>query len=109
MQFDVQEMLAYGYLSDEEKSVWISEVDAYVSDIEESLKCATYLDYYFLRDSKYRRQNVSHLHTGSIAEQFGKPLMVFESFERQVSNSFPELRSDHDVMFVLEDVPVFSK
>jgi hypothetical protein len=52
---------------------------------------------------------VSYLHTGSIPEQFGKPLMVFDGFNRSVSNSFPELRSDHDVMFVLEHIPVYEK
>eukprot|EP00092_Neocalanus_flemingeri_P064604 GFUD01078426.1.p1 GENE.GFUD01078426.1~~GFUD01078426.1.p1 ORF type:complete len:982 (-),score=180.67 GFUD01078426.1:82-3027(-) len=52
---------------------------------------------------------ISFLHTGSIPEQFGKPLMIFGDLDRTVSNSFPELRSDHDVMFVLEHLPVYEK
>ena len=35
--------------------------------------------------------------------------MVFDGLNRSVSNSFPELRSDHDVMFVLEHIPVYAK
>ena len=61
------------------------------------------------RRIKQRTSKVSFLHTGSIPEQFGKPLMVFDGLNRSISNSFPELRSDHDVMFVLEHIPVYEE
>jgi hypothetical protein len=63
----------------------------------------------FEGDYGERIPRITFLHTGSIPEQFGKPLMVFGDLDRLVSNSFAELRSDHDVMFVMEHLPVHQK
>eukprot|EP00092_Neocalanus_flemingeri_P062339 GFUD01075194.1.p1 GENE.GFUD01075194.1~~GFUD01075194.1.p1 ORF type:complete len:809 (-),score=151.58 GFUD01075194.1:65-2260(-) len=121
--FDSKEMLYYGYLSDREKIQWMSKVEPYVAVILNSIKKTSFHQYLFKSyrlasrisllpskislDSIDPSPQVSFLHTGSIPEQFGKPLMIFEGLARSVSNSFPELRSDHDVMFVLEHVPVY--
>ena len=51
---------------------------------------------------------MTSLHTGSIPSLLGKPLMVFMDLDRAATDSFPQLRSDHDVMFVLEDLPVIT-
>ena len=50
--------------------------------------------------------SVSHLHTGSIPSMFGKPLMVLGEISPTIVRSHSELASDHDVMLVLDNMPV---
>ena len=113
--YNTMEILHYAYLSDNEKKIWISRVEPYVYKIKYALKSRRFFQFIVeteIPDNKRIEQtlqecpNVSVLHTGSIPEQFGKPLMVFGDLNRLVSNSFPELRSDHDVMFVMEHLQV---
>eukprot|EP00092_Neocalanus_flemingeri_P039908 GFUD01043466.1.p1 GENE.GFUD01043466.1~~GFUD01043466.1.p1 ORF type:complete len:837 (+),score=156.43 GFUD01043466.1:125-2635(+) len=117
-KFDAKELLHYGYLSHKEKIQWMSKVESYVSVIITSLKSKSLLKYLLLNNkilSKIEKiyvepvQEVSFLHTGSITEQLGKPMMVFGDLERSVTNSFPRLRSDHDVMLVLEHLLVYNE
>ena len=49
---------------------------------------------------------VSHLHTGSIPSKFGKPLMTLGEISPSIVRSHLDIASDHDVMLVLENMPV---
>ena len=51
-------------------------------------------------------ESVSHLHTGSIPSMFGKPLMVLGEISPTIVRSHLEIASDHDVMLVLDNMPV---
>lgn len=51
---------------------WTSKVDSYVNVIENQIKKQGMLLYGHHLDTRM----VSHLHTGSIPSQFGKPLMI---------------------------------
>ena len=58
--------------SDKEKEHWITKVDPYVRSIEnQAMRQGMSLYGHHLHIDK-----VSHLHTGSIPSQFGKPLMT---------------------------------
>eukprot|EP00092_Neocalanus_flemingeri_P056623 GFUD01067151.1.p1 GENE.GFUD01067151.1~~GFUD01067151.1.p1 ORF type:complete len:691 (-),score=155.86 GFUD01067151.1:217-2097(-) len=129
------EFLKDGFLSDIEKDKWISKVEQYVMSIKKSLKSQCFIQFMvqkekeaakrfhniYIKDSKIysydlcdeeivsaplNKPEISFLHTGSIPQQFSKPKMMFGDVGIGICNSFPELRSDHDVMFVLEHLPV---
>ena len=51
-------------------------------------------------------ESVSYLHTGSIPSMFGKPLMVLGEIFPTIVRSHFEIASDHDVMLVLDNMPV---
>ena len=53
-----------------------------------------------------RAEKVSHLHTGSIPSKFGKPLMTLGEISPSIVRSHLEIASDHDVMLVLDKMPV---
>ncbi len=53
-----------------------------------------------------KAEKVSHLHTGSIPSKFGKPLMTLGEISPSIMRSHLEIASDHDVMLVLENMPV---
>ena len=53
-------------------------------------------------DSKH----VDILHTGSISEQFGKPLVSVEHLEHIVRDTYQEVESDHDLMVDMLSYPV---
>ena len=106
---DPKDMLHFAFLNSTEMAEWLRHVDSYASILKKGLENSNFLLY--MLDVKFaaktkRGCRVSFLHTGSIPEQVGKPIMVFEGLLSVVCNSFPELRSDHDVMLVLEDFPV---
>ena len=60
-------------------------------------------DYY---KDQGKTESVSHLHTGSIPSMFGKPLMVLGEIPPSIVRSHLEIASDHDVMIVLDNMPV---
>ena len=53
-----------------------------------------------------KTKQISHLHTGSIPSQFGKPLMTLGEISPSMMRSHLEMASDHDVMIVLDNMPV---
>ena len=53
-----------------------------------------------------KAEKVSHLHTGSIPSKFGKPLMTLGEISPSFVRSHLDIASDHDVMLVLENMPV---
>ena len=53
-----------------------------------------------------KAEKVSHLHTGSIPSKFGKPLMTLGEISPSIVRSHLEIASDHDVMLVLDKMPV---
>ena len=53
-----------------------------------------------------KAEKVSHLHTGSIPSKFGKPLMTLGEISPSIVRSHVEIASDHDVMLVLDKMPV---
>ena len=105
-------MLSLAFLSDHEKHCWMAEVDCYANVISENLlSTLLYLKKHsFLENveivNHVEESAVSHIHTGSIPSQFGKPLMLLSNLPSLVTDSFTELSSDHDLMFCLEDLPV---
>ena len=53
-----------------------------------------------------KAEKVSHLHTGSIPSKFGKPLMTLGEISQSIMRSHVEIASDHDVMLVLDNMPI---
>ena len=51
--------------------------------------------------------HVDLLHTGSIPERYGKPLMAMEHLDYLIRDSFQEMESDHDLMMEMVRYPVF--
>ena len=110
--FDMTKMLSLAFLSDHEKHCWMAVVDGYANVISENLlSTLLYLiKHSFLENVEKvnhgEESAVSHIHTGSIPSQFGKPLMLLSNLPSLVTDSFTELSSDHDLMFCLDDLPV---
>ena len=107
--FTFEQTLTFAYLNDDEKYAWISKVDRYTECISATMRRHCFFNMLMSQASLppvVLEARPSTLHTGSIPSQFGKPLMLLGDLQRVVSDSFPELRSDHDVMFSLEHLPV---
>ena len=104
--------LLYAFLSRQEKASWEATVDPYIHCVASKLAENSFLQFSNLPiyQSSLRQASptptISYLHTGSIPSQFGKPVMLLEGLDRLVSHSFPHLSSDHDLMFVLDHLPV---
>ena len=71
-----------------QESTGISEIDIKVKDYSEQT-C-----------------QVKIIHTGSIPEQFGKPLVEIDGIKNIVKDAFQDLESDHDMMIELPEYPV---
>jgi hypothetical protein len=90
----------------------MSKVNPYVTHLQKALMSGKFIvdiESMHLSDTEYINLNeetpqLSFLHTGSIPEQFGKPMM---SIDQPKNCRFPELTSDHDIMFVMEHLPVY--
>ena len=73
--FDMIKMLCLAFLSDHEKHCWMAVVDGYANVISENLKKHSFLEN-VEKVNHGEESAVSHIHTGSIPSQFGKPLML---------------------------------
>ena len=102
---NTENLLSMSFLSDSEKQYWISTVDEYANVICDSLRKQSFLDY-IRHGNSTGGSEVSHIHTGSIPSQFGKPLMLMSHLPRIITDSFPELCSDHDIMFSIDSLVV---
>ena len=85
------------FRSDKEKTQWTKNVDIYVKIMKEEMKKSNILG---------EQVEVSHLHTGSIPSQYGKPLMLMQEFSHAIQRSHSGICSDHDVMVIVDSFPV---
>ena len=108
----VSPFLSFAFLTHEEKTTWLTKVDQYTQCISNTMQRSCFFNFLMARSSLPLvdlSPKPSSLHTGSLASQLGKPLMLLADLPRVVSDSLPELRSDHDVMFSLDHLPVSEK
>ena len=84
----IENYLAYGNVYD---NLVVDEENDYEADVYKAMGKA---------------EKVSHLHTGSIPSKFGKPLMTLGGISPSIMRSHLEIASDHDVMLVLDNIPV---
>ncbi len=108
--------------SNSEKVGWTKKVNSYVSVVTNQLKKENIYYHLYLyecgwpvkpvkirgliKNKKKEYEKVSYLHTGSIPSKFAKPLMILGDISQSIVRSHLEIASDHDVMLVLNNMPV---
>ena len=123
------EILSLSYLSFTELKKWQEQVNGYSDLLKEKLSkneqdgdksflhsILNFLKYQEstgisdidIKDKDHSEQGcqVRIFHTGSIPEQFGKPLVEIDGIKNIVRDAFQDLESDHDMMMELPGYPV---